>query len=336
MTRKKDKSSDNDGRFRPLAPPPEHNPERAKSELAAAQRIRKRKLQFSESRMLESHLGGVLENIPGFRTSDAMTDGFVPAIGRVEMQDWVYQSEIRSGPLQTPADGHGQLRPEAKFNLGEPWVPVPDTAQVPFRCICHLEITYEGGSTATGSGWLAGPDTIVTAGHNVLNGQMNRWASEIRIVPGRNGGASGPFGDTYAKSADALEEWKTDFDPAFDLGVIKTADPNLGLATGWFGFASFTDDDLNQSPLIQSAGYPNQTKPRGTQWYDAGRAGRYSDAFMSYRLDTEEGQSGAPIFFTNNQGQRWVVATHVYGANNANLGRRVDNQIFKTISGWIN
>ncbi|MEQ9124137.1 MAG: serine protease, partial [Alphaproteobacteria bacterium] len=105
--------------------------------------------------------------------------------------------------------------------------------------------------------------------------------------------------------------------------------------TGWFGLAVLTDSDLDQAPLIQSAGYPARTKPYGTQWYDAGRAGRYSDGFISYWVDTEEGQSGAPIFFSNAAGQRWVVATHVYSQSHSNLGQRVTEDVFKTISDWL-
>jgi len=62
--------------------------------------------------------------------------------------------------------------------------PVPDMAQVPFRCICHLEITYESGRTAHGNGWFEGPDTLITVGHNIINGDIREWARDIRIIPG--------------------------------------------------------------------------------------------------------------------------------------------------------
>lgn len=319
--------------FRRLHPPPEFDPGRAESERRAASK-RKRKMLIQESWMLESHLGGVLESVPNFHPVTALTDGFgqsAQAAPRTYGRRDHYQA--MTGREDDP--NGTLLRPEVAFEEGQPWVPVGDTAQVPFRCICHLEITYEGGQTATGSGWLAGPDTVVTAGHNVLNAEIRQWARDIRIVPGRNGTGSGPFGETFATFADALDGWKNGFDPASDLGVIKMADQSIGLATGWFGFAVFTDDDLRQAPLIQSAGYPAETKAYGTQWYDAGRAGRYSEAFISYRVDTEEGQSGAPVFFSNDEGQRWVVATHVYGRARSNLGQRVTEDIFGTISAWI-
>ena len=284
--------------------------------------------------MLESHLGGVLERVPGFDTSVAFTHGLGPGGGVAELPRAAYpwQPE-RSWILSGWRDPH--LRPESVFGVEDAWVQVDDTSRVPFRCICHLEIAYVGGATARGSGWFAGPDTVVTAGHNVLNAEIDQWAREIRVLPGRNGGTTGPFGESYAVFADALDGWKDDFDPAHDLGMLKLADKGLGSATGWFGYAVFTDDDLDQQPLIQSAGYPSVTRPYGTQWYDAGRAERYSDAFVAYRVDTEEGQSGAPVFFTNTHGQRWVVATHVYGQASTNLGRRITNDSFGTIAAWV-
>jgi len=110
---------------------------------------------------------------------------------------------------------------------------------------------------------------------------------------------------------------------------------SVWLCTGWFSFAAFSDNDLDRSPLIHCAGYSVETKPPGTQWFDAGCANRYTNAFMSCRVDTEAGQSGAPIFFLNSQDQRWVVATQGYGLNNANLDRRIDDEIFNVLSDCI-
>ena len=333
-----DKSCKNDNaqqNFYPLTPPPQHDLARIDRELEAASGKGHRKRRVQESWMQESHLGGVLEQVPGFDSSVAFTHGLGPGSGVRELAraacPWLPERcLIPSGQRDVAG-----LRPESVFSVGDAWVQLHDTSRVPFRCICHLEITYEGGATAIGSGWLAGPDTVITAGHNVLNAEIRQWAQHIRVVPGRNGGTTGPYGESYGVYADALEGWKKKFDPDNDLGMLKIADKGLGSSTGWFGFAVFTNADLDQHPLIQSAGYPSLTRPYGTQWYDAGRAVRYSSAFLAYRVDTEEGQSGAPVFFTNNDGQRWVVATHVYGHTKTNLGRRVTDDTFDAIKTWV-
>lgn len=314
--------------FRPMLPPPQYDDARIVRELAAADGRRRKKMKVQESWMEETHLGGKLEDVSGFDTSSAFTHGLGP--GNYELARPPSPDFTSPGRAMAPSD----LRPESEFNVGEPWVKIGDTSRVPFRSICHLEINYDGGGTAQGTGWLVGPDTVITAGHNVLNSRIGRWARDIRVIPGRNGGVSGPFNESYAVFADALDGWKNGFDPDYDLGMIKIADKRLGSATGWFGYAVFTDQDLDQRPLIQSAGYPTTKLPRFTQWYDAGRAERYSNAFMAYRVDTAEGQSGAPVFFTNGQGQRWVVATHVYGQSTANLGRRITNDTFEMIRTW--
>ena len=243
-----------------------------------------------------------------------------------------FRSRLLTSGRRPPATATTFI-PERVFGEGPIWARVPDTSTVPWRSICHLEITYPDNSTAFGSGWFAGPDTVITAGHNVFSHDNGGWAQHVRVVPGRDGNFA-PFDETYAVQADVLPGWEASGEAHYDLGMLKTADARIGRATGWFGYAVFADDDLAAMPLIQSAGYPAETRPFATQWYDAGRAQAYSATLIKYRVDTEQGQSGAPIFFSNHSGQRWVVATHVYHAKSTNLGLRVTAQVFAAIDAW--
>jgi V8-like Glu-specific endopeptidase len=282
---------------------------------------------MAPSHMLETHLGGVLEPVPGFAGNEAMSQGF----GARHLDSNSALSP--NWQLDPGAAGDLALKPQRRFNEGHRWTQVEDTASVPWRSICQLEMTYSDGRSAVGSGWFSAADTVITAGHNLYIPETGASAQQIRVVPGRNG-QLGPFGETFGETFEVAQGWVDHGAPEHDYGMIKLVDKTIGTRTGWFGYAVFSDGDLAQSPLVQSAGYPNETRPFATQWYDAGRAKRMSDAFLSYRVDTEEGQSGAPVFFSNGQGQRWVVAIHVYNDALSNLGLRITDEIFRKIAGW--
>lgn len=295
--------------------------------------MRKRavKRQISESYMQETHMGGRLENVQGFNSLKAMVDS--PNIA------FNYNRKFETPKIGleniSPTKQTNKIVPESIFDEGHEWTPILETGTIPWRSICHLEIIYESGRRAYGTGWMAGPDTVITAGHNVLSQEGDGWATGgITISPGRNSSIL-PFDETYAVAIDALSGWQDSFDSRFDLGVLKLADSKLGLRTGWFGYTVLSDQDMLTAPIVNNAGYPGRTKPFATQWFDASRIRSFTNSFIKYRLDTEAGQSGSPIFFTNFEGQRLVVATHVYGSQQSNLGLRINDNIFKTMDGWV-
>lgn len=261
----------------------------------------------------ETHRGGILEHVPGLDPSPALTDG--------------YPHDILGGWAPAP------LQPEAIFDVDAPWTRVPTPAAVPWRAICHLRMIYENGRSAEGTGWMAAPDIVITAGHNVFSHQGHGWATGgIEVSPGRDGQVT-HFPVTEAAEIDAFPGWAETLDPARDLGVIRLRDPDLGRRTGWFGILDLTDADLAEKPLIHSAGYPGHVGR--TQWMDQGRVGGFSTAFLRYRLDSVPGQSGSPIFMRFRNGQRRVVATHVYGDTAHNLGRRLTGPAFEVVRRWI-
>lgn len=326
------KSGSADSGFRELKPPLALSLERDKEAERYARGVARPKMRVQRSYMEETHLGGCLENVPGFSAWKAMTHGLG---GRIVVPAQSGPSAGLASDLREAARRGSPMTAESLFAEDDAWVRIADTSTLPWRCICHLEISYASGRNAIGTGWLSSADTVITAGHNVFSAAGDGWATGIRVVPGRDSSIA-PFGETYAARIDALAGWADSNGKAHDrdVGVIKLADTSMGHRTGWFGYAVFTDRDLLNAPLIHSAGYPGVSKPFATQWFDGGRVTNYTQAFIEYRIDTEEGQSGSPIFFCNAERQRWVVATHVYGQPNGNLGRRVSNEVFNAIAAW--
>ncbi|MEL7466419.1 MAG: trypsin-like peptidase domain-containing protein [Pseudomonadota bacterium] len=236
-----------------------------------------------------------------------------------------------SGDPLSVAQGLHAVANESIFDEGPAWKLNNRAGSTPWRAICHLEIAYSGGGTATGTGWLAGPDTVITAGHNVFSAKGSGWASEITVYPGRSGGSK-PW-RVFGEKVDALRGWRERLDPVADLGMIRLNAPAHGHDSDWFGVLEISDQDLAEKPDAFSIGYPGSAQ--GTQWFDYGPIVGHDSAFIHHRLDTMRGNSGGPLVIQGNSGRWRVIGTHVYGETTRNLARRINGHAFDAVAAWI-
>lgn len=301
--------------------------------------------------MTETNGGSSIERVPGFDISRAMTEGFKstrisgPTIlaGRPDGATFSVPKVILP-PGATPHPPAGSVpRPENVLGFDDR-VQIADTTAVPWRCICHLEITYDSGAVGLGSGWLAGARVVVTAGHCLHDRENRRKAKSIRVIPGRNG-PSAPYGYVVADTFYVPDPWiklaSQAEAAAFDYGVIElpsveVENEQFGTRIGFFGMRAYSgaaaEKDL-QMLMINNAGYPFEAdKPYGTLWFNAGRVSSVRPAFLEYMIDTEGGQSGSPVFvFDSFRNERQVVAIHTTG-DFVNRGLRITDAVFDWIS----
>jgi len=303
--------------------------------------------------MRETNGGGSLEIVPGYAPRRAVTDGFVaarlptppgyaPGLLRDAIGPSVYvgmqpmaTGSILPLELQQPQFGAGLENVHGVDNR----VVVPDTAMIPWRCICHLQVVFEDGVKGYGTGWLAGPRTVITAGHCVYDPRSNKRAAEIYITPGRNG-PIGPYGQFVSSDYAVMEGWPDPKRPERDLAAIALPEDDAnfpggpGVRLGFFGVAAFSQPKLDML-LVNTSGYPLEArKPFGTQWYNAGRIKGVFDGYLTYMIDTEGGQSGSPVFFYDeSEDQRLVVAVHTTGYY-PNRGLRITEPILDAIQAW--
>ena len=109
-----------------------------------------------------------------------ISDGFDPSILNMEREQLLetvddsqlldaYYAEFGDSTLAALMNS----RPELKESLSEVVIGRDDRIRVgatnknPWRWICSLRITAKDGSRWIGTGWLAGPRTVITAGHVV-------------------------------------------------------------------------------------------------------------------------------------------------------------------------
>lgn len=184
----------------------------------------------------------------------------------------------------------------------------------PYSAIVALTTYYADGTMGQSTGIMIDRNTLLTCGHCVYD-PISGMATGLEAVPGRDND-SWPFGSTYAtdiyvmdqwlKSAEEAEpadEWYSYTEDGFDLAVVRLAD-NIGDVTGWMKL-HWQEEALN-GVAVTLTGYPAGYRMKTAKGIvlDGDR-----ETFI-YRVDSEPGTSGCPIYVTNSDGSYSVVGVN--------------------------
>jgi glutamyl endopeptidase len=243
----------------------------------------------------------------------------------------------RGAPLLSPGAG---ISLETVIGADER-TRILDTEDAPWRMVCALAIEGPWGNFV-GTGWLAGPRTIITAGHCVYETkQMGGWAKKIVISPGRDRDEF-PFGSIESDQFSTTNIWKSKEDPDFDVAAIHLKEP-LGERLGWFQVASLTDDKL-QDFMVNVSGYPGDRGQGTEQWWARNRIRAVTPRRIFYEVDTFGGQSGGPAYILESEDKPpVVVGIHAYGVGGTpsnipfqvNSAPRIIPEVVAQIQAWI-
>lgn len=218
---------------------------------------------------------------------------------------------------------------------------VLDSETLPWRMICSLKINGSVGG-GIGTGWFAGPKTIITAGHCVFHPNLGGWAKEIVIFPGRfESEIPFPKNPAYPKPIvsrrfSAVKGWTEDLNTDFDYAAIHIDDP-VGNETGWFSMAVL-DNDALKGQLVNVAGYPADRDFGRNQYFASDKIEKVQSNRFFYAADTYGGQSGGPAWIQNGEEQPIVVGIHSYGVGGSftlNSATRITNEVFQILKEWI-
>lgn len=212
------------------------------------------------------------------------------------------------------------------------------TLETPWRMITHLSLIGQG-VRGTGTGFLVGPRTVLTAGHCLYyEPYFAGFASRVEVSPGRDN-VTKPFGTLEGANFRVHPKWERDANPDFDLGCLTLPEP-IGEELGWFALAAVDPNDL-PGRFVNVAGYP--TDLGGTEMYHhAGHIKAVSERRIHYDVDTAPGQSGSPVF-VEAEGERVCLAVHAYGSRGSELHVGVESNsapmllqsTFDMINAWI-
>lgn len=218
---------------------------------------------------------------------------------------------------------------------------VPDAAADPWKRICQLDLIGPRG-TFKGTGWLAGPATVITAGHCVhYPAFFGGWADRIVVAAGRTGD-SFPFGKVESAHFSTLNVWIDGQAADHDIAAIHLSEP-LGNRTGIFPVQQRDDADL-VGRMVNVSGYPTDKELARAQYHHANRIMAVTPRRLFYEIDTVTGQSGAPVWAQDTAESPPVcVGLHAYGVPGtpidlhitANSAPRFDNAVLGILRDWV-
>jgi V8-like Glu-specific endopeptidase len=208
---------------------------------------------------------------------------------------------------------------------------ISGTTSKPWRRIGRLRFRFPNDpATHACTGALISPSLVLTAGHCVHEGAGGSWANWAEFSPGQNA-SSKPYGTVSAVSFGSFHGWTDHGKTNHDMGVVFLGS-KIGNSTGWFGFSTGGASDVGRTRNL--AGYPHD-KPWGTMWYDAGEIKDRTTYKLKYKIDTEHGQSGSPVWrYLSDTGQRWIRADHRGSSGNYNEGVRITGSKFNSLLNW--
>jgi glutamyl endopeptidase len=204
-------------------------------------------------------------------------------------------------------------------------------------------ITLHGNHFCTG--FLIGPDTVVTAGHCLhTGGAGGTWhpAAGLRVYPGYNPAApvSAPYGSCGVRSLHAPAGWTVGGSGEHDYGAMKL-DCAVGHRTGWFGW--WWQPKSLDGQTAKLIGYPGDKAQQPWKAKDYVRATELRRVF--YASDTTGGNSGSPVFRMRGASELGcqgpcVMAVHGYGVAGDwpygayNHGARVTQEVSDNFFLW--
>jgi V8-like Glu-specific endopeptidase len=217
-----------------------------------------------------------------------------------------------------------------------------ETDETPWKMICALDIAGKNGAQMVGTGWFAGPRTVITAGHCVFDPiELGGWATEIRVMPGRSGDTM--LGNVRATKFSTTDRWLQAQERDYDYGVIHL-DTDLGAASGSFGLGVLPDAELT-TLRVNVAGYPVTPGNGERQYFHANRIKAVTARRIFYDVDTTPGESGAPVWAypDGDKTKPIVVGIHAYGIQGApaelavtsNSGPRILPEVLGVIKDWM-
>jgi V8-like Glu-specific endopeptidase len=265
-------------------------------------------------------------------------EGEAELLGKLlEVQEEV--KEVVLGSAWRLSYHHRQTPERRQQTTGSGLALIADTTKPPWCWICQLTIQPPGGGLVGGTGWLVGPKTIITAGHNVYMRSLAKWADTITVTPGRNeaGQPIAPFGSlTLDRGFFSVDPWIKAGDVANDYGAILLPAPFANMP-GDFDYKAFSDPELS-GLLITMSGYPGEAayKPYARQFGAQAFLGLLDSDRLAYAVNTADGQSGGPVWVTL-QGKRIAVGIHNYEDEGQGLAKstRITNQVAKDIKDWL-
>ena len=194
---------------------------------------------------------------------------------------------------------------------------ITNPSKYPYSAIAYLEIKGACGCRWTGTGFMISRNGMATAAHCLVCEVHNQWVSGITMYFGYRSSKNYSYvyndGATYWYGANpfATGRYVSDDDYAY-LKLEK----KVGDQVGWFGIR--TANNSHDGKMFTVAGYRNGVLKSST-----GVLHIYDNKHVSYFMDMEPGNSGCPVFDSEN----YAIAINVCESSTNNFGRRINSDV---------
>lgn len=169
----------------------------------------------------------------------------------------------------------------------------------PYSAVMFLYIGQDttgnrvANSWGRGTGFMVANKVMLTAAHCIWN-ITDGYAESFKVYKNQQGTS---LGSTYYSAVDwyVPSEYLADEDYRYDWGVVKL-NSNVGSSTGYFGYET---SGIMLAKEYTVSGYPGDTGDYN-QYAATGRVFFETFKTCSYTTDMMPGQSGAPVFSSDN------------------------------------
>lgn len=184
---------------------------------------------------------------------------------------------------------------------------VNNTAEFPYSTVAYLEATFPNGKVKKGSAFVWYKDLALTAGHLVYSKEDGGWASTVTIWPGRKGDYC-PYGSTTSKSIHICTDYFNSESSVEDWALLEL-NSDIGNNCGWRGIAYSDDYSCFSNQSVTVCGYAKPSTRGKLQYVGTGPVKGFNSMKLYYDVDTEDGQSGSPVW----DKAGYCVGIHVHG-----------------------
>lgn len=214
---------------------------------------------------------------------------------------------------------------------------IEDLNKVPNKSIVFIKSYLDEINYISGTGFMIDDYTVLTAAHVVTLENKDVELKKIIVNAGYKDGKA-TLGTARVIKTYVLPEWLKTRYHYYDMALLILDQP-LGKKLGKLKII----DKSEIGEIISTSGYPGSNKKskdrikRGNQYYSSGTIVKINDYKLYYDLDTEKGQSGSPVFNSNND----VIAIHTKGFSEhsnirLNSGSRLSSKNIEKIKEWEN
>lgn len=191
-----------------------------------------------------------------------------------------------------------------------------DMQNFPYRVTCRIKCDIYG-SQGISSGFLVGPNLLLTAAHCVMNQEDdNKTFAEWRAYPGYvNGESYNNLSATYIQAI-YPSAWKSTHSPEYDC-CLCILDDDLGAQIGYYGCQSYGTNSEMNNISVNAFGYPKSEYEGQRLCYSQGNILNTYNRYFDSSAYISGGMSGGP--FARRSDNYAIGIVHGYYTSNPNI-----------------